>query len=88
MKALLPPLPLWAGIAGAADPFKAGVFDPPRAAPDISATCRMADGSRTDYTVHHSPSLYFVDRQGMQRALMPFGHPAADIAPDLRLLLQ
>lgn len=54
----------------------------------ISATRRMVDGSKTDYTMHHSSYLYFIDRQGMQRALMPFGRPADDIAHDLRLLLK
>ncbi len=54
----------------------------------ISATRRMVDGSKTDYTMHHSSYLYFIDRQGMQRALMPFGRPAADIAHDLQLLLK
>ena len=54
----------------------------------ISATKRMVDGSKTDYTMHHSSYLYFIDRAGMQRALMPFGRPADDMAHDLRLLLQ
>ena len=54
----------------------------------ISATKRMVEGSKIDYTMHHSSYLYFIDRQGMQRALMPFGRPAADIAHDLALLLK
>jgi protein SCO1/2 len=54
----------------------------------ISATKRMVDGSKTDYTMHHSSYLYFIDRAGMQRALMPFGRPADDMAHDLRLFLQ
>lgn len=54
----------------------------------ISATKRPVDGSKTDYTMHHSSYLYFIDRKGMQRALMPFGRPAADIAHDLTLLLK
>ncbi|MES2152177.1 MAG: SCO family protein [Pseudomonadota bacterium] len=54
----------------------------------ISATKKMVEGSRTEYTMHHSSYLYFIDRQGMQRALMPFGHPAADMAHDLTLLLK
>ena len=35
----------------------------------------------------HSAFTYLVDRQGRLRALMPYGHPAADFAHDLRLLL-
>lgn len=54
----------------------------------ISATKKMVDGSKTDYTMHHSSYLYFVDRKGMQRALMPFGRPASDFVHDLQLLLK
>lgn len=54
----------------------------------ISATRRMVEGSKTDYTMHHSSYLYFIDRQGMQRALMPFGRSSDDIAHDLALLLK
>lgn len=54
----------------------------------ISATKRLVEGSKTDYTMHHSSYLYFIDRKGMQRAMMPFGRPAADIAHDLALLLK
>jgi protein SCO1/2 len=54
----------------------------------ISATKKMVEGSTTDYTMHHSSYLYFVDRRGMLRALTPFGRPAADIAHDVRLLLR
>lgn len=54
----------------------------------ISATRKMVDGSKTDYTMHHSSYLYFVDKAGMLRALMPFGRPAAEIAHDAQLLLR
>ncbi|HEU4843155.1 MAG TPA: SCO family protein [Burkholderiaceae bacterium] len=54
----------------------------------ISATRRPIDGSATDYTMHHSSYLYFIDRKGMQRALMPFGRPVDDIVHDLALLLK
>jgi protein SCO1/2 len=53
----------------------------------ISATKKMVEGSKTEYTMHHSSYLYFVDRRGMLRALMPFGRPAAEIAHDVQLLL-
>jgi protein SCO1/2 len=58
------------------------------AAYGIAATKKMVEGSKTDYTMHHSSYLYFVDRRGMLRALMPFGRPAAEIASDVRLLLR
>ena len=54
----------------------------------ISATRKMIEGSKTDYTMHHSSYLYFVDRQGMLRALMPFGRPADEMVHDVTLLLQ
>jgi protein SCO1/2 len=54
----------------------------------ISATKKMVEGSKTAYTMHHSSYLYFIDRQGMQRALMPFGRPPADMVHDLTLLLK
>lgn len=54
----------------------------------ISATRKAVDGAPGEYTMHHSSYLYFIDPQGMQRALMPFGHPADDIVHDLALLLK
>jgi protein SCO1/2 len=54
----------------------------------ITATKKMVAGSTLDYTMHHSSYLYFVDRRGMLRAMMPFGRPAAEIAHDVRLLLR
>ncbi len=54
----------------------------------ISATRRMVEGSKTDYTMHHSSYLYFIDRQGMQRALMPFGRHADEMVHDLSILLK
>ena len=54
----------------------------------ISATKKMVEGSKSAYTMHHSSYLYFIDRKGMQRALMPFGRPPADMVHDLNLLLQ
>lgn len=54
----------------------------------ISVMKKMVAGSTTEYNMHHSSYLYFVDKGGMLRALMPFGRPAADIAHDVRLLLR
>lgn len=54
----------------------------------ISVSRKMLEGSKTNYTVHHSSYLYFIDRKGMLRALMPFGRPDADIAHDIALLLK
>ena len=57
-----------------------------RKAYGISATKKMAEGSKTDYTMGHSSYLYFIDPQGKLRALMPFGRPADDIVHDVTLL--
>ncbi|MES2902344.1 MAG: SCO family protein [Pseudomonadota bacterium] len=54
----------------------------------ISATKRMVEGSKTEYTMGHSSYLYFIDRQGMQRAMMPFGRPSSEMVHDLKLLLK
>ncbi len=40
------------------------------------------------YEVHHSSYLYLIDREGLLRALVPFGKSADDIAHDIKLLLQ
>lgn len=51
----------------------------------ISATrYPTADG----YVIAHSSFVYLIDRQGLLRALMPFGHGVDDFAHDLRLLLR
>jgi len=59
-----------------------------RQAYGISATRKMVEGSKTDYTMGHSSYLYFIDPQGRLRALMPFGRPADDIVHDVTLLAQ
>lgn len=74
--------PTFIGLTGSPAQVKATL-----AAYGISAV-RTKGGSSAGYGMGHSSYLYFVDRQGMLRALMPYGRPAADIAHDLRLLLQ
>ncbi len=59
-----------------------------RSAYGISATKKMVEGSKTQYTMGHSSYLYFIDPQGRLRALMPFGRPADDIVHDVTLLAQ
>lgn len=39
------------------------------------------------YTVAHSSYVYLIDRKGMLRALMPYGHAPADYVHDLGILL-
>lgn len=43
------------------------------------------DGS---YEVHHSSYVYLIGRQGLLRALVPFGAPVDSIVHDIKILLQ
>ena len=43
--------------------------------------------SGSNYTYAHSSYTYLIDREGMLRALMPYGHKADDFAHDVRALL-
>ncbi len=52
----------------------------------ISATRHPAGEGKTGYQMGHSSYLYFIDRKGMLRALMPFGRPADEIVHDVNLL--
>lgn len=55
----------------------------------ITASKRPVEGGASDdYLMNHSSYLYFIDRQGRQKAMMPFGRPAADVAHDLAILLK
>lgn len=51
-------------------------------------TARKIPMAGGEYGVDHSAYIYFIDRKGMLRALMPFGRPAADVAHDARVLLR
>lgn len=65
----------------------AGQVDAVLKAYGITARKLPVAGS-ADYGMDHSAYIYFIDRKGMLRALMPFGRPAADVAHDARLLLR
>jgi protein SCO1/2 len=52
----------------------------------ITATKHPTAGSKTEYQMGHSSYLYFVDKQGKLRSLMPYGRPADDIVHDVKLL--
>ncbi|MDN3923174.1 SCO family protein [Roseateles violae] len=39
------------------------------------------------YGMNHSTSVFLIDREGRLRAMMPYGHDAADFVHDLKLLL-
>ena len=53
----------------------------------ITATRKNIAGSK-DYVIGHSSFLYFVDRKGALRALLPFGRTADDVVHDATLLLK
>lgn len=53
----------------------------------ITATKKQIEGSK-DYVIGHSSYIYFIDRKGSLRALLPFGHSADDVAHDAALLLK
>lgn len=53
----------------------------------ITATKKPIEGSK-DYMVGHSSYLYFVDRTGKLRAMLPYGRSADDVVHDVKLLLK
>jgi protein SCO1/2 len=70
------------GLSGSAQQLGAVM-----AAYGITAT-RVPLAGTGGYAINHSSYLYFIDKRGMLRALMPFGRPAAEIAHDARVLLE
>jgi len=44
-------------------------------------------GTGKDYVVAHTSSIFLIDRAGKLRALMPFGHTAADFVHDVKQLM-
>lgn len=52
----------------------------------ITATKFAAPAGQAGYQMGHSSYLYFIDRKGMLRALMPFGRPADEIVHDVNVL--
>jgi protein SCO1/2 len=47
----------------------------------------VKQGTGTDYAMAHTSSIFLIDRSGKLRAMMPFGHDAADFVHDVRILL-
>ncbi len=72
------------GATGTAEQL-AGV----RKAYGISIARKAVEGNPSAYLVHHSSFVYFIDREGRLRTMMPFGgHSVDDIAHDIRVLLK
>lgn len=59
-----------------------------RQAYGVTATKAPSANKKLGYEVHHSSSIYLIDRAGKLRLQTPFGKPAEDIVHDLRLLLR
>jgi protein SCO1/2 len=64
------------------------------AAPEMLASVRekygvtaVRQGTGPDYAMAHTSSIFLIDRAGKLRAVMPFGHDAADFVHDIRYLL-
>jgi protein SCO1/2 len=65
----------------------AGQLDAVREAYGVVARKAVSENKKLGYEVHHSSSLYVIDREGKLRLLMPFAETAADVVHDLKLLL-
>lgn len=52
----------------------------------ITATKFAAPAGQGGYQMGHSSYLYFIDKKGMLRAMMPFGRPADEMVHDVNVL--
>ena len=59
-----------------------------RQAYGVSATRVVSDNAKLGYEMHHSASIYLIDREGKLRLLVPFGKSVDDILHDVQLLLK
>jgi protein SCO1/2 len=71
---------------GATD--KEEALDAVKQAYGILATKAASENKKLGYEVHHSSSIYMIDRQGKLRVLVPFGKKSEDILHDVKLLLK
>lgn len=71
--------PTFVGGTGTPDQLKAV-----RAKYGVTAERKKVGNS---YSVAHSSSVYVIDRKGLLRAMMPYGHSPDDYVHDVRLLL-
>ena len=54
----------------------------------VTANRVLSDDEKLGYDIHHSTSIYVIDRQGALRLLAPFAMTADDILHDVKLLLE
>jgi protein SCO1 len=58
-----------------------------RKAYGVQATRQPLAGSGAGYLIHHSASVYLIDRNGNIRTMMPYGVSVDDVAHDVKALL-
>lgn len=63
-------------------------LDAVRQAYGVFATRAPSEDKKLVYEVHHSSSIYLIDRQGKLRLLVPFGTPPQTVTHDITLLLK
>jgi protein SCO1/2 len=55
----------------------------------VSVVRRDLPGSKpATYLIHHSASVFLIDRTGRLRVMAPFGTPSDDLLHDIRVLLK
>lgn len=54
----------------------------------VVATKAVSEDKQLGYEMHHSSSIYLIDRAGMLRVMVPFGKEPKAIAHDIELLLK
>lgn len=59
-----------------------------RQAYGVTVNREAAQDERLGYQVHHSSSIFLIDRDGKLRLFVPFGKTAEHIAHDIKLLLR
>src|SRR6266496_576514 len=53
----------------------------------VQASKKTYEGTQSGYLVHHSSSVWLIDRAGNLRAMAPFGTPVEDLVDDVEILL-
>ena len=72
------------------DPSFIGATGEPAALAEVReayGVSAVREGDGPDYAMAHTSSIFLIDPAGRLRAMMPFGHTAADFAHDIALLL-
>jgi protein SCO1/2 len=67
---------------------KKAQIDSVRQAYGVFANRALSENKKLGYEVHHSSSIFLIDREGKLRALVPFGKPPQAILHDINLLLK